>query len=83
MEAYSYDFAFGNLVFTKGFFKCPVCKGLTPNQRRLKHGERIVCAFCESVFKKDVSEYFGGVTHGARFVEYGPKFHICFKWKIG
>lgn len=76
---YRYDFAFGSLVFTEdGSFKCPVCRGLTPNQRNLKMGEKIVCSACKSVFKKDEWRPFDGeLRHGARFVMYGPKFHIC------
>jgi len=76
---YCHDYAFGELVFTEdGSFKCPVCGGLTPNQRNLKRGEKIVCSGCESEFKKE--EYFPfnkGVEHGVRFVAYGPKYHIC------
>jgi hypothetical protein len=76
---YRYDFAFGDLVFTKdGSFKCPVCRGLTPNQRNLKKGEQIVCSECESIFKKEkwVSVNYE-TLHGARFVMYGPRFHVC------
>jgi formylmethanofuran dehydrogenase subunit E len=51
---YRYDFAFGDLVFTEdGSFKCPVCNGLTPNQRNLRQGEKIVCSECKSEFKKN------------------------------
>jgi len=76
---YREDYAFGELVFTEdGSFKCPVCGGLTPNQRNLKHGEKIVCAECKSVFKKDERYPADGVLrHGVRFVIYGPRFHIC------
>lgn len=70
---YCYDHAFGSLVFTKdGSFKCPICDGLTPNQRKLKRDERIVCIKCKSVFKKDSWRPADGkLKHGARFVEYG------------
>lgn len=76
---YRYDYAFGNLVFTEdGSFKCPVCGGLTPKQRNLKHGEKIVCDECKSEFKKDEWCPFNNkLQHGARFVMYGPKFHVC------
>jgi hypothetical protein len=81
-----YDYAFGALVFTEdGSFKCPICGGLTPNQRNLKRGEKIICSKCESVFKKE--EFFPfnpdapsglGFEHGARFVMYGPQFHVTY-----
>ena len=79
-------YAFGELVFTKdGSFKCPVCKGLTPNQRNLKREEKIVCSKCESVFKKEEYHPFNpnapfglGLEHGVRFVIYGPKFHVVY-----
>jgi len=76
---YCYDYAFGELVFTEdGSFKCPVCGQLTPNQRSCAHGDEIVCVACECVFKKDEWRPFDDkLRHGARFVIYGPKFHIC------
>lgn len=73
---YRYDYAFGSGVFTEdGSFKCPVCGKLTPGQRKLANGEKIVCRVCKSVFKK--TKWLG-----VRFVEYGPQFHICFKMVI-
>lgn len=87
MKPFVYDQAFGDLVFTsKGAFKCPVCGELTPNKRRLKNGEEIICQVCKSKFKKDVSRAGTGgeiIVHGSRFVEYGPQFHVALKfvWK--
>ena len=77
---YSYDYAFGNLVFTEdGSSKCPVCGGQTPNQRNLHKGEKIACNECQSEFTKE--EWYPAdnqLVHGARFVIYGPKFHVCY-----
>ncbi len=81
---YCYDFAFGDLVFAKdSSFKCPVCGGQTANQRKLKHGQKIVCSECKSVFKKDIwPSNDGKPYHGARFVEHGPQFHACIVMEI-
>ena len=86
MKPFVYDQAFGSLSFTKdGSFECPVCKGLTPDKRRLRKGEEIICRICGSKFKKEVSKAGTGgeiIVHGVRFVGYGPQFHICFRWVL-